>query len=84
MSSKVVTFRVPEEVFLALESHSEMTGEDRTAFMLKAIKEKLGFETGDTRLPYERYVQEAIAPLQKKLDELEARLQQTGGKKKAA
>jgi virulence-associated protein VagC len=72
---KHTAVRIPDDVYAAVEKHVQLTGEDKSSLIVRSLRKELGIATEeDKMLPYERYVQEAIAPLKAELEELRAEI----------
>jgi len=61
MSSKLVAFRLPEELIAAVDAQAKATGQDRTAVVVQSLKQVFGFQ-----LPQPNTVEE----LQDQMNEL--------------
>jgi len=45
MSSKLVAFRLPEELIEAVDAQARATGQDRTAVVVQSLKRVFGFQS---------------------------------------
>jgi polyhydroxyalkanoate synthesis regulator phasin len=67
MASKLVAFRLPDDIVRAIESEAQATGKDKTAVVVKALRQV--FEVQTVRSP-------TVEGLQQQVDDLEHRVTQ--------
>lgn len=76
--TKHVSFRLPEDILKAIDAEAEKTGEDRTTIVVRLFRVGLGQNVGDlskpTKIALKMEILEVIAPLEKRIKELERQL----------
>ncbi len=67
MASKLVAFRLPEDLIQAIEAEAEATGKDKTAVVTFGLRQFFGLPVGDP-------TRNAVANIQQRLEQLERRV----------
>jgi len=72
MSSKLVAFRLPEELIAAVDAQAKATGQDRTAVVVQSLKQVFGAQTPEPNTVAE--LQDQITEVTRKVARLTEQL----------
>lgn len=70
MASKLVAFRLPEDLIQAIEAEAEATGKDKTAVVVSGLRQIFNLPTPDPTLAAVESINECVAKLERRIDSL--------------
>lgn len=70
MASKLVAFRLPEDLIQAIEAEAEATGKDKTAVVAHGLRQFFGLPITDPTLAAVECLQQRLENLEKRVDRL--------------
>lgn len=70
MASKLVAFRLPEDLIQAIEAEAAATGKDKTAVVVSGLRQVFNLPTPDPTLAAVESINECIAKLEQRMDGL--------------
>lgn len=74
MASKLVAFRLPEEIVQAIESQAAAAGSDRTAVVIQALKQVFGLPSSPQTPTVAEELEERLHEVEKKMARLTEQL----------
>lgn len=70
MASKLVAFRLPEDLIQAIEAEAAATGKDKTAVVVSGLRQVFNLPTPDPTLAAVESINECISKLEQRMDGL--------------
>ncbi|MBE9181122.1 hypothetical protein IQ268_21405 [Oculatella sp. LEGE 06141] len=74
MASKLVAFRLPDDIIRAIESEAKATGKDKTAVVVKALRHV--FDLHPPRSPNVEALQQQVNDLEQRVNDLTEQISQ--------